>query len=95
MCTHHAPQHTPQSLWKEPCPDPTLSERNRSTFDPLDPPSLSISSGQSLHFESLSRSSRWQSRRETEMRGGKEGSGGEQVLIQKAGEVVVQARQVE
>lgn len=60
----------------------TLSEPNRPKFDLLVPPGLSIPSGQSLHFESLSHSSRWQSRGEMEMRDGKEGGRGEHVSIQ-------------
>lgn len=53
--------------------DPLLNKPTRSKFDLLVLPSLCILSGQSLHFESLSHSSRWQSRRETEMRGGRQG----------------------
>lgn len=76
--THCAPSVLPsapglQTLQKKLSLDPFLNTPTKSKFDLLVLPSLCILSGQNLHFESLSHSSRWQSRRETEMRGGKRG----------------------
>lgn len=75
---HCAPSVLPsapglQTLQKKLSLDPLLSKPTRSKYDLLVLPRLSIQSGQSLHFESPSRSSRWQSRRETEIRADKRG----------------------
>lgn len=81
VCTHHAPRHISSDPPEVTISRPTLSEPSRSHFDPLVPPSLPSSPGQSLRFESLSRSSRWRSRRD-ERRDGRWGEGGEPASAQ-------------
>lgn len=94
---HCAPSVLPsapglQTLQKKLSLDPLLSKPTRSKYDLLVLPRLSIQSGQSLHFESPSRSSRWQSRRETEIRADKRGRWREAKRCQYRGTATVLVR---